>query len=148
MQDVSGFLGEIEFGGAGSAGDLTPLNGFGQFEGLPYIQRLHELAHEFSDVLELMPYQKAGEGVKLLISVYIEPRLTNGRIIAVLVREAYPTDRPALASLMQLALKRMETLVQIRQQFKEPSIASAREALFRLSQKILAFWPDQPIRSG
>jgi hypothetical protein len=131
MPDAEGFLGEIEF-----VEGLLPSQEFGRFEHLPGVQAIHELAHEFSQCLELMPYQKVGEPPKLLVSVYVASRFTTGRMIAVLVRDEYPSTWEALAEKVKLALLRLDALDRMTEQIEAGSIAQARAALDGLSQKI------------
>jgi len=133
VSDAPGFLGEIEF-----AAGIPPGRDFGQFATLPNVQRIHALAHQFSHVLELMPYQKVGEPVKLLVSVYVESVLTKGRVIAVLIRDNYPADWRGLAQMVQAALEQVEVLVQLKGLYSETSIASAREALGQLNHLVSA----------
>jgi hypothetical protein len=127
------FMGEIEF-----AGDHVPGEDFGAFETLPHVEKIHELAREYADVLELMPYQLVGEGMRLLVSVYLESRHAEGKVIAVLTRSPYPPDADALDDLMQVALKRAELLSHLSHRCEEASIASARNALEQLYRKIQA----------
>jgi len=132
MPETSGFLGEIEF-----VAELLPSQEFGRFESLPDVQAIHELAHEYSQSLELMPYQKVGEPPKLLVSVYVASRLTTGRMIAVLVRDDYPPTWEALAEVVMLALLRLDALDLMTEQIEAGSIAQARAALNGLYEKIL-----------
>ena len=139
MQNQSGFLGEIEF-----REGFLPSGDFGDFESLSNIQWIHELAHEFSKSLELMPYQMAGDGKRLLVSVYMDTRIQNGRVIAVLTRDPYPSDWDALLGLMKTAIERLNSLNQLEAIFTCASIASAGTALRELLSKMESFRKVHP----
>jgi len=135
MQEASAFMGEIEFDG-----DIPPDPNFGQFERLPNIDKIHELAQEYSSQLELMPYQKVGEPIKLLVSIYLKSKLAGGRVIAVMTRSDYPQEASALAEMMQTAIGRLDFVSHLAHQFEEESISSARDALEQLHKKIIVQW--------
>lgn len=125
------FMGEIEF-----HDESVPEHDFGAFETLPNVQKIHELAREYADVLELMPYQLVGEGMKLLVSIYLESKHAEGKVIAVLTRSPYPPDADALDDLMQVAMQRAELLAHLSHRYEETSIESAKNALEQLYRKI------------
>jgi hypothetical protein len=127
------FSGEIEFDP-----HTLPSIDFGEFQYLPYSDDIHDLAKEFSNSLELMPYQKVGEHVKLLISVYLQLKQKPGTIIAVLIREKYPKDLTELANLVHLAHNIFNNMTQLNENFDKISIDSANSSLDHLHNKILA----------
>jgi hypothetical protein len=135
MSGTPTFAGEIEF-----VDHYLPEKSFGEFENLPYMDDLHGLAGEFSNSIELMPYQKMGEQVKLLISVYLIPKRTSGTIIAVLTRDPYPKARSEFANMVKIAKQRFDTQTQLLQEFEKSSIDSAAEALNQLYQRMLDKW--------
>lgn len=133
MNNTKTFAGEIEFDGR-----ISPEQDFGKFQNLPLVNEIHELAAEFSNCIELMPYQKVGENVKLLISVYLESKQNSGTIIAVLIRDTYPITTIDLAKMVRHAYKIFTSLPQLTQQFEKGSILSAEDALSQLHQRISA----------
>ena len=139
VENQSGFLGEIEF-----REGLLPSGEFGDFESLANIQWIHDLAHEFAQSLELMPYQMAGDSKRLLVSVYVETRMQNGRVIAVLTRDPYPSDWDALVELMKKAVERMNYLYQLEAIYTRASITAAGAALMDLLNKMESFRKDHP----
>ena len=84
-----------------------------------------------------MPYQKVGEHVKLLISVYLQLKQKPGTIIAVLIREKYPKDLIELANLVHLAHNIFNNMTQLNENFDKISIDSAKSSLDQLQNKIL-----------
>ena len=130
MQDETGFQGEIEFADGASLGSQ-----FGEFEVLPNIGLIHELADEFSDSLELMPYQKAGDVKRLLVSVYIGVKSKPGKVIAVLIREPYPTSWDDLEGIMKKAAAQIDVLEQLDAVYQGESIDRARRAVEKLAFK-------------
>lgn len=131
MQNEPGFQGEIEFQ---AGADLE--SHFGEFENLPNIGLIHELAGEFSASLELMPYQMAGDVKRLLVSVYIGIRAKPGKVIAVLTRAPYPSSWEELEAIMKTAESRLAYLKQLENIYQSESIDQARLALDALSSKI------------
>lgn len=97
------FLGEIELG-EGADANLS------DFQTLPNIQKINSTAQQYQGRVEIMPYQKQGEEVKLLVSVYLEQVEVRGKIIAVLIREPYPNDLGGLKILLERAKSRAVTL--------------------------------------
>ena len=131
MQSEAGFQGEIEF-----VEKILPDQDFGDFQGLPNITLIHELAGEFSNSLELMPYQKVGDTKRLLISVYLETSNVSGKVIAVLARDPYPNSWQDLIQIMEIARERLSILDNQPGPFPAESIATARNAIASLDNKI------------
>ncbi len=131
MPNETGFQGEIEF----AAGALLTSQ-FGEFESLPNIDLIHNLAGEFSAALELMPYQKAGDVKRLLVSVYIGVKSKPGNVIAVLTRDPYPTSWEDLEQIMSTSQNRIDMLEQLENIYERESIDQARAALQKLEKKI------------
>ena len=127
------FLGEIEL-----AGDLVPTKGFGAFNELPNIGLVRELAHQFRESIELMPYQKVGDVRRLLICAYLEASVGGGQLIAVLGREEYPATLSGLVALLENAIRRLELLDQPGSEFRRGSLDAARTSLASLTKKIAA----------
>ena len=134
MPNEIGFQGEIEFDHG-----ILPGKGFGEFETLWNIDLIHELAGEFSSSLELMPYQKAGDVKRLLVSVYIASKSKKGSVIAVLTRDPYPKDWNDLNEIMRTAIERLDHLDRLEAAYKRDSFVDARKALLMLSEKIQQF---------
>jgi len=125
------FLGEVAL-----LQDGEPEEDFGSFMRLPYIETVHGLAREFSDHLELMPYQQLGDKKTLSLSVYLRPRIGDGRIIAILSREDYPKEKEAIAETIKVGIERLDVLRRsVGNQFLESSLDSARDSLHRLLLK-------------
>jgi hypothetical protein len=131
MQNELGFQGEIEF-----AEGAQLENHFGEFESLPNIDLIHDLAAEFSTALELMPYQKAGDVKRLLVSVYIGIKSKPGKVIAVLTRDPYPSSWNDLEGIMTTAMARIANLEGLNEVYLLESIDQARLALQALNKKI------------
>lgn len=131
MQNEPGFQGEIEF-----QAEAVLESDFGEFESLPNIDLIHDLAAEFSSSLELMPYQMAGDVKRLLVSVYIGIRSKPGKVIAVLTRDPYPSSWEELEAIMTKAKGRLSNLKQLEAVYLGESIEQARLALEALSSKI------------
>ena len=103
---------------------------------LPNIGLIHELAGEFSDSIELMPYQKAGDVKRLLVSVYIGVKSKPGKVIAVLIREPYPTSWDDLDCIMRKAAAQFVVLEKLDAVYQRESIDQARLAVEKLAFKI------------
>ncbi len=131
MEDALTFLGEINI-----YKKIAPDAAFGDFSNLPIENLVHQLAAEFSEHLELLPYQETGDPMMLNISVYLKPKAGNGRIIAILVREKYPVDPNELLGYVQLAKKRIEMLRVLQHRITPQSIDSAFHVLEQLERKI------------
>jgi hypothetical protein len=125
------FLGELEL-----AQDQLQDPDFAEFDRLPRVDFIRSVADEFAGVIELMPYQKDGEAMKLLVSVYLQPRDSTGKVIAVLIRERYPKDSQELQRLVLSASNRLSSLDAIAGRFEAESIQSAQENLTRLRRRI------------
>lgn len=125
------FLGEFELAEA-------PLQdpGFADFAHLPIIETVRLLAGEFAGAIELMPFQKDGDGMRLLVSVYLQPKNSTGKIIAVLVRAPYPEDLMSLSDLVKKATTRLTWLENISERFEQSSIQAAEDSLGQLSRRI------------
>ncbi len=134
MGEEKTFLGEVAL-----LDEIAPDDDFGAFDLLPNLALINELAAEFSDHLELMPYQEWGETVKLAVSVYLRPKSGGGRIIAVLSHEDYPSDKAGLVPVIKQAAKHLEYLIRgIGHKFVEESLTSACESLEQLIAKASA----------
>lgn len=125
------FLGELEL-----SQDQLQDPAFAEFDRLPQVDFIQSLANEFAGVIELMPYQKDGEEMKLLVSVYLQPRNSLGKVIAVLIRDRYPKDSKELQHLVVCALNRLISLEVIAARFEKGSIQLAQENLNRLHLRI------------
>ncbi len=125
------FLGELEL-----AQDQLQDPGFAAFDELPQVDFIRDLAAEYAGVIELMPYQKDGEEMKLLVSVYLQPRGHSGKVIAVLIRDRYPRDPFEFQQLVVNATNRLASLSALADRFEPGSIQSAREQLDRLHSSI------------
>jgi hypothetical protein len=130
------FLGELEL-----VQDQLQDSGFAAFDELPQVDFIRMVAAEFAGVIELMPYQKDGEEMKLLVSVYLQPRGNPGKVIAVLIRDRYPRDPLELQQLVVNATNRLASLGAIAGRFEPESVQSAREQLNRLHSRIMCDWP-------
>jgi hypothetical protein len=125
------FLGELEL-----AQDQLQNPDFADFERLPYKELIQSLAMEFAGDIELMPYQKDGDKMRLLVSVYLQPKDSSGKVIAVLTRGLYPQDMQGIMQLVDIAARRLSSLETIACRFKTDSLLSAQENLKRLSIRI------------
>lgn len=125
------FLGEFELAEA----PLQDPN-FADFAHLPFIEEVRSLAGEFAGAIELQPFQKDGVGMRLLVSVYLQPKNSTGKIIAVLIRAPYPADLMSLSHLVQKAANRLPWLGSISDRFEESSIQAAKDSLELLSRRI------------
>ena len=125
------FLGELELA-------EVPVQdpGFADFERLPIIEVVRSLAGEFAGAIELMPFQKDGIGMRLLVSVYLQPQNSTDKIIAVLIRAPYPADLTELSDLVEKAATRIAWLESISHRFEQSSILAAKNSLSQLSRKI------------
>jgi hypothetical protein len=131
VQNDAGFQGEIEF-----LEGVLPDEDFGNFQSLPNIGLIHELASEFSNNLELMPYQIVGDVKRLLVSVYLQTKYDQGKVIAVLVRDPYPRDWSELEKVMSHANERLLILDALAETYPPESIDTARKALAKLAVKV------------
>jgi hypothetical protein len=131
MSEGLTFLGEFELAEA-------PLHdpSFADFVRLPYIEAVRSLAAEFAGAIELMPFQKDGDGMRILVSVYLQPKNSTGKVIAVLIRAPYPNDLISLSGLVDKAATRLPWLASISDRFEQSSILAAEESLSRLSRRI------------
>jgi hypothetical protein len=125
------FLGEIEI-----SNDSTTQCNFQRFHLLPNIKVIEKLAEEFSGHIEIMPYQRDGEKVKLLLSVYLESNARKGKIIAVLLREDYPENLGSLVRFVERAMTRLSKLVSVGSEFNENSLNHSLLQLTRLCEKL------------
>jgi hypothetical protein len=131
MGSESTFIGELEV----SAG-VEPTADFADFENLTNVALIRKVASEFSDQLELMPYQRAGEDMQLAVSVYLSPKSSPGRIIAVLARRSFPHSKQMLIALVKEARERLDLLRKISSRFEEASLGSARESLAKVLSEL------------
>ena len=132
MTNSKTFLGEVAIIHA-----ETPDKDFGAFEDLSNLEPIHELAREFSEYLELMPYQQLGNHVELSLAVYLKPVFADGRIIAIVGREAFPTDLNSLANIVETGIKHLDLLNQgIGHRYEPDSITLASKQLRSLLEKI------------
>jgi hypothetical protein len=125
------FLGEIEL----TNGSTTQCN-FQRFHLLPNIKVIEKLAEEFSGHIEIMPYQREGEKVKLLLSVYLESSARKGKIIAVLLREDYPENVQSLERFLERGKSRLSKLINAGSEFNEKSLNDSLLQLTRLCEKL------------
>lgn len=132
MTDSKAFLGEVAIINA-----EIPDKDFGAFETLSNLEPIHELAREFSEYLELMPYQQLGKQVELSLAVYLKPVFADGRIIAIVGRENFPTDLESLGDIVETGINHLELLRSgIGHRYEEKSILSASKQLKSLLSKI------------
>lgn len=125
------FLGEFEL----AEGPIQDPD-FADFARLPFIEEVRSLAGEFAGAIELMAFQKDGVGMRLLVSVYLQPKNSNGKIIAVLVRAPYPADLKSVSNLVEEAVSRLTWLGSISDRFEQSSILAAKDSLGQLSRRI------------
>jgi hypothetical protein len=115
----------------------VPEDDFGAFETLSILEPIHELAHEFSDHLELMPYQQLGKQVELSLAVYLRPVFADGRIIAIVGRDEFPDDLKSLAKIVETGIHHLDLLnTGNGQRYEAGSIESASQQLKLLLAKI------------
>ena len=132
MTDSNAFLGEVAIIHA-----EVPGKDFGAFENLSNLGPIHDLAREFSEYLELMPYQQLGNNVELSLAVYLKPVFTDGMIIAIVGRKDFPSDLKALGSIVKTGIKHLDLLNDgIGHRYEKSSIESASEQLTLLLSKI------------
>lgn len=132
MENELTFLGEVNlFKG------LVPDADFGDFLNLPNEALIHQLAGEFRDHLELIPYQETGDPMQLGLAVYLRPVSGNGRVIAILVRDLFPKLPADVLSYVRLARERIGLLDFMHHRFTVPSIESAGQALESLERKTI-----------
>ena len=125
------FIGEIELT------SKHPKNGdFSDFGSLVLRKNIETVAEKHKDFLELMPYQKQGESVQLVVSVYLKKTRASGRVIAVLLRADYPDNIDTLRKLVKSALERFRASNFIQNHFDPASVASAERELKKLLQVI------------
>ena len=105
MTNSTTFLGEVEI-----LQNSMPEEDFGKFENLLNLGVVHELAHEFSDFLELMPYQELGKQMELSLAVYLRPKFADGRIIAIVGRDKFPENGESLSKIVTQGINRLELL--------------------------------------
>lgn len=132
MENPLTFLGEINL-----YKNLQPDTDFGDFSNLPNESLVHQLAAEFREHLELIPYQETGDPMQLGLAVYLRPISGNGRIIAILVRDLYPEDPVGVLDYVRLAQKRIDLLSGLHHRITKQSIDSARLALEKLERRIM-----------
>jgi len=125
------FLGEI-----GLFGDVLPDKDLGNFGSLPNIGFIRQLAGEYSDSLELMPYQDAGNRVKLALCAYLEPDQGEGRVIAFLCQDDFPPDKDSLLKTLARGKEKLNALRKYSDRFSRSSINFAVGRLNQLSEKI------------
>jgi len=131
MNTALTFLGELEL-----AQEQLQNETFADFDRLPHVEFIRSLADEFAGVVELMPYHKDGDEMRLLVSVYLQPRHSSGKVIAVLTRGPYPQDLHGLLELVQNAARRLTSLEVIADRYEAGSIQSSQEYLKKLSLRI------------
>ena len=132
MTDSKAFLGEVAIIHA-----EVPDKDFGAFETLSNLETIHDLAREFSEHLELMPYQQLGNKVELSLAVYLRPVFADGRIIAIVGRDVFPTDLGSLASIVESGINHLALLNSgIGHRYEQDSVESASQQLKRLLSKI------------
>ena len=124
-------MGEIEL-----VNDSPQPDHFEHFESLPNIRLVERLADELRGQVEIMPYQKEDETMKLVVSVYLTPTQRSGRVIVVLLKDNYPRDLETLRLLVAKARTRLGKLSSLSEKFQEKSVASARKNLEQLSARI------------
>lgn len=125
------FLGEMEL-----TTDRPQMRDFQSFGSLPNVKVIEQLAAKFSGEAELMPYQKEGESLKLLVSIYLRPKDRKGRVILVLVRQDYPEDTISLKAVVRKALARLEALIPSTGNFDGDSLKAAQRTLTKLLAEI------------
>jgi len=125
------FSGEIEL-----VSNQPQADAFSDFENLPNRKLISTLAEKHKDIMELMPYQREGESVKLLVNVYLKKPESNGRTIVILVREEYPRDVEGLRILVQAAHTRLGSAAMLKEQFDSESIELAVNGLEQLAEII------------
>jgi len=86
VENALTFLGEINL-----TRIFQPDADFGDFINIPNASLIHQLAAEFREHLELIPYQETGDPMQLGLAIYLRPVSGNGRIIAILVRDPIST---------------------------------------------------------
>jgi len=132
MGESKTFLGEVAIIHA-----EVPDKDFGAFEKLSNLEPIHNLAREFSEHLELMPYQQLGKTVELSLAVYLKPNFADGRIIAIVGREEFPSDLASLANIIEMGIKHLDLLSRgIGHRYEQASIDSASQQLKLLLSKI------------
>ena len=132
MNTALTFLGEMEL-----SQEQLQNTAFADFDRLPHVELIRSLANEFAGVIELMPYHKDGDIMRLLVSVYLQPRHSSGKVIAVLTRGPYPQDMDGLLQLVNNAAQRLMSLGVIADRFEEGCIQSSQEYLKELSLRIV-----------
>jgi len=125
------FLGEINL-----YKNIQPDADFGDFINIPNASLIHQLAAEFREHLELIPYQETGDPMQLGLAIYLRPVSGNGRIIAILVRDPYPQEPVEILNYVKLAQERIDLLSGLHR-ITEQSIDSARQALEKLERRML-----------
>jgi len=131
MDTQINFLGELEL-----AEDFLRDTHLADFAAQPMVQQIWEIARAFSGRIELMPYQRDGDVMRLLVSVYLIPMGQIGKVIAVLTREPYPADRQGLQILIRKASSRLAALGAISHRFEAGSILQAKAALAELAERV------------
>ncbi|MFA5925481.1 MAG: hypothetical protein WC831_00975 [Parcubacteria group bacterium] len=125
------FIGEIEL-----TSDRPKNDDFLDFGFLPLKKQIEIVAEKHKDFLELMPYQKQGEAVQLVVSVYLKKTELIGRVIVVLLRADYPDNIDTLREFIKTALKRFQASVFLKNQFDHASVNFAECELEKLLQEI------------
>lgn len=132
MGESNTFLGEVSIFHA-----QVPDKDFGAFEKIPNLAAINRLGHEFSEYLELMPYQQLGKELEINLSIYLKPLFGDGRVIAIVARDAFPTDFEALAQIVRTGIRHLELLSEgIGFRFEGNSVAAASKILHVLLAKI------------
>ena len=132
MAESNTFLGEVSIFHA-----QVPDAEFGAFEKIPNLASINRLAHEFSEFLELMPYQQLGNNLEINLSIYLKPVYGDGRVIAIVAREAFPVDFSALVLIIEKGIRHLELLAEgIGFRFEKSSIELAAEKLNALLCRI------------
>ncbi len=132
MTSSSTFLGEVAIFQA-----VKPETDFGAFEEIPNLSAVNQLAGEFAEYLELMPYQELGDPLAINLSIYLRPVFGEGRVIAIVAREAFPADYESLSQIIQKGIRHLDLLAEgIGFRFEESSIESAAKQLRLLLSRV------------
>jgi len=124
------FAGEIEL----IDKPFTPED-WADFNILPFVDKIRKLAQRYKNRVEIMPYQKQGGKVQLLISGYLRENTTKRKIIVVLIRKTYPKKFDILKSLTNEAIKKLQNLKKTKI-FSPISIFRLEKALNKLKSEI------------
>lgn len=132
MASSNTFLGEVAIFQA-----KIPGSDFGAFEKIPNLSAVNQLAGEFSDYLELMPYQQLGDPLSINLSIYLRPVFGEGRVIAIVAREPFPSNFESLSRIIQVGIRHLDLLMEgIGHRFEESSIELAAKQLRLLLSRV------------